>query len=134
MEVKWLLANIRDREQTSKTLRKLSGRLFQMQDEEHRRIARETARLGRTGTRSGFYEPRRIAKADPRTGGIKEMTVGFGIAGMRGTPAASRRTAGDRVQRPWHYGAGHRAVATQRVVRQLAWKSRKPFETAKQQS
>ena len=83
MEVKRLLANIRDREQTSKTLRKLSGRLFQMQDEEHRRIARETARLGRTGTRSGFYEPRRIAKADPRTGGIKEMTVGVGIAGMR---------------------------------------------------
>ena len=41
MEVKWLLANIRAREQTSKTLRKLSGRLFQKQDEEHRRIARE---------------------------------------------------------------------------------------------
>jgi len=41
MEVKRLLANIRDREQANKTLRELSGRLFQMQDEEHRRIARE---------------------------------------------------------------------------------------------
>ena len=41
MEVKRLLANIRDREQANKTLRELSRRLFQMQDEEHRRIARE---------------------------------------------------------------------------------------------
>jgi signal transduction histidine kinase len=41
MEVKRLLANIRDREQANKALRELSGRLFQMQDEEHRRIARE---------------------------------------------------------------------------------------------
>src|ERR1700738_2624808 len=40
-EVKRLLANIRDREQANKTLRELSRRLFQMQDEEHRRIARE---------------------------------------------------------------------------------------------
>lgn len=41
MEVKRLLANIRDREQINKELRELSGRLFQIQDEEHRRIARE---------------------------------------------------------------------------------------------
>jgi signal transduction histidine kinase len=40
-EVKRLLANIRDREQANKALRELSRRLFQMQDEEHRRIARE---------------------------------------------------------------------------------------------
>src|SRR3984893_12935345 len=40
-EVKRLLANIRDREQANKTLRELSRRLFQMQDEEHRRIGRE---------------------------------------------------------------------------------------------
>jgi signal transduction histidine kinase len=41
MEVKRLLANLRDREQANKALRELSRRLFQMQDEEHRRIARE---------------------------------------------------------------------------------------------
>jgi len=41
MEVKRLLANLRDREQGNKALRELSRRLFQMQDEEHRRIARE---------------------------------------------------------------------------------------------
>ena len=41
MEVKRLLANIRDREQANKALRELSRRLFQMQDEEHRRIGRE---------------------------------------------------------------------------------------------
>jgi signal transduction histidine kinase len=41
MEVKRLLANIRDREQVNQQLRELSGRLFRMQDEEHRRIARE---------------------------------------------------------------------------------------------
>jgi signal transduction histidine kinase len=41
MEVKRLLANIRDREQANKALRELSGRLFRMQEEEHRRIARE---------------------------------------------------------------------------------------------
>jgi signal transduction histidine kinase len=41
MEVKRLLANIRDREQANKALRELFRRLFQMQDEEHRRIGRE---------------------------------------------------------------------------------------------
>jgi signal transduction histidine kinase len=41
MEVKRLLANIRDREQANKAMRELSRRLFQMQDEEHRRIGRE---------------------------------------------------------------------------------------------
>ena len=41
MEVKRLLANLRDREQGNKALRELSRRLFQMQDEEHRRIGRE---------------------------------------------------------------------------------------------
>src|ERR1700726_1719170 len=41
MEVKRLLANLREREQANKALRELSRRLFQMQDEEHRRIARE---------------------------------------------------------------------------------------------
>ena len=36
------------------------------------------------------------------------------------TAGPSRRTAGDRVQRPRHYCTGHRAAATRRVVRQLA--------------
>jgi signal transduction histidine kinase len=41
MEVKRLLAIIRDREQDNKTLRELPGRLLQTQEEERRRIARE---------------------------------------------------------------------------------------------
>jgi signal transduction histidine kinase len=41
MEVKRLLANIRDREQANKALRELSRRLFQIQEDERRRLARE---------------------------------------------------------------------------------------------
>src|ERR1700736_1416349 len=41
MEVKRLLANIRDREQANKALRELSRRLFQIQEDERRHLARE---------------------------------------------------------------------------------------------
>src|SRR6202048_805168 len=41
MEVKRLLANIRDREQADKALRELSRRLFQIQEDERRYLARE---------------------------------------------------------------------------------------------
>src|SRR5580704_3109498 len=40
-EVKRLLANIRDREQANKALRELSRRLFQIQEDERRHLARE---------------------------------------------------------------------------------------------
>src|SRR6202790_573594 len=41
MEVKRLLANIRDREQANKAVRELSRRLFQIQEDERRHLARE---------------------------------------------------------------------------------------------
>jgi signal transduction histidine kinase len=41
LEVKRLLANIRDREQANKAVRELSRRLFQIQEDERRHLARE---------------------------------------------------------------------------------------------
>src|ERR1700722_7743201 len=41
MEVKGLLANLRDREQANKALRELSRHLFQIQEDERRHLARE---------------------------------------------------------------------------------------------
>ena len=54
--------------------------------------------------------------------GNKEVSVPVGRRHRRHarTAGPSRRTAGDRVQRPRHYCTGHRAAATRRVVRQLA--------------
>ena len=66
MEVKRLLANLRDREQANKALRELSRRLFQMQDEEHRRIARELHDSIAQELAAVSDEPRPIAKADRR--------------------------------------------------------------------